>query len=248
MKSVNIRPMTRRLLLLSSGSELIGSETTEFAHSAARDFLDGRARRALFVPFASVVKSYEDYAARVREVFGRIAGCEVVSAHEAGDARAAVESADLILVGGGNTFHLLRGMYERGLVEPIRGRVLSGGASYIGWSAGSNVACPTIRTTNDMPVVEPPTFDALGLVPFQINPHYTDARLENHNGETRDERLAEFVHANPGVHVVGLREGTMLRVEGDAVRLVGDRPARLFFNGREPEDITDPEALQSLLR
>jgi len=240
--------MTRRLLLLSSGSELVGGETTEFAHSAARDFLGGRARRAFFVPFASVVRSYDAYAARVREVFGRISGCEVVSAHEAADARAAVESADLIMVGGGNTFHLLRGMYEAGLMEAIRERVLSGGAAYIGWSAGSNVACPTIRTTNDMPVVEPPTFDALGLVPFQINPHYTDARLDNHNGETRDERLGEFVHANPGVRVVGLREGTMLRVEGDAVKLVGDRRPRLFIKGEAPRDLAPGDSLDFLLR
>ena len=240
--------MTRRLLLLSNGSELVGRETTEFAHGAARDFLGGRARRAFFVPFASVVKSYDDYAARVREVFGRIAGCEVVSAHEAADAGGAVESADLIMVGGGNTFHLLRGMYEKGLVEKIRARVLSGGAAYIGWSAGSNVACPTVRTTNDMPVVEPPTLDALGLVPFQINPHYTDARIEGHNGETRDERLAEFIHANPGVRVVGLREGTMLRVEGDSVSLVGSRAPRLFVHGEAPRDLAPGDSLDFLLR
>jgi dipeptidase E len=152
------------------------------------------------------------------------------------------------MVGGGNTFHLLRGMYEKGLVEAIRGRVLTGVASYIGWSAGSNVACPTIRTTNDMPIVEPPTLDALGLVPFQINPHYTDARLEGHRGETRDDRLAEFVHANPGVRVVGLREGTMLRVEGGRVALVGERGPRLFVKGEEPRDLSADEPLDFLLR
>lgn len=238
--------MKRRLLLLSNGSELVGAETTEFAHTAARDFLGGRARRAFFVPFASVVRSYDEYAARVREVFGRIAGCEVVSAHEAADARRDVESADLIVVGGGNTFHLLRGMYEAGLVEAVRARVLAGAASYIGWSAGSNVACPTIRTTNDMPIVEPPTFDALGLVPFQINPHYTDARLEGHHGETRDDRLAEFVHANPGVRVVGLREGSMLSVEGDSATLVGGRPARVFVKGSEPFEVGPGDPLQFL--
>ena len=240
--------MKRRLLLLSNGSELVGRDTTtEFAHSAARDFLGGHAGRAFFVPFASVVHSYDGYAARVREVFAEVAGCEVVSAHEAADGRRAVESADLIMVGGGNTFHLLRGMYEKGLVEAIRARVLEG-AAYIGWSAGSNVACPTIRTTNDMPIVEPPTLDALGLVPFQINPHYTDARLEGHRGETRDDRLAEFIHANPGVRVVGLREGTMLRVEGDAVTLVGERGPRLFVKGEEPRDLAPEESLDFLLR
>jgi dipeptidase E len=239
--------MKKRLLLLSNGAELVGRDTTtEFAHAAARDFLGGRARRAFFVPFASVVKSYDEYAARVREVFAEMAGCEVVSAHEAADAGAAVRSSDLIIVGGGNTFHLLRGMYEAGLVEAVRGRVLSGGAAYVGWSAGSNVACPTIRTTNDMPIVEPPGFDALGLVPFQINPHYTDARLEGHQGETRDDRLTEFVHANPSVRVVGLREGTMLRVEGDTAALVGDGPARVFVKGSAPFEVGPADSLSFL--
>jgi len=241
--------MKRRLLLLSNGAELVGRDTTtEFAHTAARDLLGGRARRAFFVPFASVVRSYDEYAARVREVFAEIAGCEVVSAHEAADAREAVASSDLIMVGGGNTFHLLRGMYEAGLVEAVRERVLSGGAAYIGWSAGSNVACPTVRTTNDMPIVEPPSLDALGLVPFQINPHYTDARLEGHHGETRDDRLSEFVHANPGVPVVGLREGTMLRVEGERVKLVGEPGPRLFVKGEEPRDLPAAESLDFLFR
>jgi len=119
---------------------------------------------------------------------------------------------------------------------------------YVGWSAGSNVACPTIMTTNDMPIVEPPSFVALGLVPFQINPHYTDARIAGHMGETRDERLAEFVHANPGVRVVGLREGTMLRVEGEDVRLVGGKPARLFLKGEKSRDIAPEESFSVLLR
>jgi dipeptidase E len=227
--------------------ELLGEGPSEFTRGAVADFLGGRVRRAFFVPYASVVRSYEQYAARVREVFGRLADCEVVSAHEAADPRAALLGSDAVLVGGGNTFHLLRSMYEAGLVEAIRERVRGGGAAYVGWSAGSNVACPTIRTTNDMPIVEPPTLDALGLVPFQINPHYTDTRLEGHHGETRDERLLEFVHANPGVRVVGLREGTMLRVEGDRLMLVGQSPARLFVKGQEPADISRPDDLRTLL-
>jgi dipeptidase E len=118
---------------------------------------------------------------------------------------------------GGNTFHLLRGLYRAGIVEVIRERVLKG-IPYVGWSAGSNLACPTIRTTNDMPIAQqPPPLDALGLIPFQINPHYTEARIEGHRGETRDERLMEFTHANPGVRVIGLRESMILRIEGDEV-------------------------------
>jgi dipeptidase E len=235
----------RRLLLLSNGSELVGQNPTEFAHDALRDFLGPNVRRVLFVPFAAVVNSEDGYLARVRKNFGPL-GYEAESLHTASDARAAVEAADAIAVGGGNTFHLLRGLYRSGVVELIRERVLSG-VPYVGWSAGSNVACPTIRTTNDMPIVEPPSFDALGLVPFQINPHYTDAHIEGHMGETRDERLTEFAHANPGVRVIGIREGTMLRVEGKEIRLVGGKPARHFLKGEEPRDVAPEESFSFLL-
>jgi len=235
----------RRLLLLSNGSELVGQNPTEFAHGALRDFFGSEVRRVLFVPFATVVNSEDDYLARVRKNFGPL-GYEVESIHTASDAREAVERADAIAVGGGNTFHLLRGLYRAGVVELIRERVHNG-MPYVGWSAGSNVACPTIRTTNDMPIVEPPTFDALNLVPFQINPHYTDAHIEGHMGETRDERLKEFAHANPGVRVIGIREGTILRVEGDDVRLIGDKPARFFVRGEEPRDIAPEESFSFLL-
>jgi len=236
----------KRLLLLSNGSDLIGDNPTEFAHGAVRDFLGAVVRRVLFVPFAAVTRSEDEYAVKVRRHFGPL-GYEVESLHEAADPRAAVEAADAVAVGGGNTFHLLRGLYRSGAVEAIRARV-EGGMPYVGWSAGSNVACPTIRTTNDMPIVEPPTFAALGLVPFQINPHYTDAHPPGHMGETRDERLSEFVHANPGVRVIGIREGTMLRVEGAEISLLGGKPARHFLKGEEPRDIAPEESFGFLLR
>ncbi|HWS53702.1 MAG TPA: dipeptidase PepE [Pyrinomonadaceae bacterium] len=236
----------KRLLLLSNGSELLGDEPSELFLSEVRDFLGPAPRRVLFVPFASVDRTYDNYAARVQARLGPM-GHEVVGIHAAADALSAVGRADAVAVGGGNTFHLLREMYAAGVVEAIRERV-ERGAPYVGWSAGSNVACPTIRTTNDMPVVEPPTFRALGLVPFQINPHYTSESLPNHHGETRDDRLSEFVLANPGVRVVGLREGTMLRVEGASVRLVGPSPARLFLGGAEPRDLAPAESFDFLLR
>ncbi|HVF68000.1 MAG TPA: dipeptidase PepE [Pyrinomonadaceae bacterium] len=234
----------RRLLLFSNGSELIGLTPAVYAHDALRDFLGTAVRRVLFVPFAAVVRTEDEYLARVQNNFGPL-GYEVESLHAAADAREAVERADAIAVGGGNTFHLLRGLYRAGVVELIRERV-AGGTPYVGWSAGSHVACPTIRTTNDMPIVEPPTLDALGLVPFQINPHYTDYHPPGHMGETRDERLTEFTHANPGVRVIGIREGTILRVEGDDVRLIGGKPARLFLKGEGPRDIA-PEGSYSFL-
>jgi dipeptidase E len=235
----------KRLLLLSNGSELIGAEPTEFARGTVKSFLGEGVRRVLFVPFAAVARTYDEYAERVRQVFGPM-GFDVESLHEAADARAAVERADAVAVGGGNTFHLLRGLYEAGAVDAIRERV-AGGTPYVGWSAGSNVAGPTIRTTNDMPIVEPPSFSALGLVPFQINPHYTNAQLPNHNGETRDERLTEFTHANPGVRVVALWEGTMLRIEGERLTLIGDKPARLFLKGEAARDTASGESLNFLL-
>jgi dipeptidase E len=235
----------RRLLLYSNGSELIGQNPTEFAHSALREFFGADVRRVLFVPFASVSRTEDEYETQVRRLFGPH-GYEVESLHSASDKLAAVERADAFAVGGGNTFKLLRGLYESGAMDAIRARV-EAGAPYVGWSAGSNVACPTLRTTNDMPVVEPPSFKALGLVPFQINPHYTDFHPPGHMGETRDERLNEFVRMNPEVRVVGIREGTILRVEGDTVRLLGGKPARFFKHGEEPRDIAPEESFDFLL-
>ncbi len=150
----------------------------------------------------------------------------------------AINNADAIVVGGGNTFQLVKMMQEQGLIEAIRGRVLSG-IPYIGWSAGSNVSCPSIRTTNDMPIVEPQSFNTMNLVPFQINPHYMDANPEGHAGETREMRIEEFIEANPGMFVVGLREGTMFLIEDRSIQLIGPRPARIFKKGMSPSEI-DP--------
>ncbi len=235
----------KRLLLISNGSELIGDNPTEFFHNALKDFLGREVKRVLFIPFAAVTRTEDEYRDRVRKHFGPL-GYEVESLHEAPDARAAVEGADAVAVGGGNTFKLLRGVYEAGVVGLVRERV-EAGLPYFGWSAGSNLACPTIRTTNDMPIVEPPSFNAFNLVPFQINPHYTDYHPPGHMGETRDERLKEFVHVNPGVRVVGIREGTMLRVEGDDIKLLGGKPARYFVKGEEPRDIAPEESFGFLL-
>ncbi|HKR00859.1 MAG TPA: dipeptidase PepE, partial [Pyrinomonadaceae bacterium] len=163
--------MSRKRLLLLSNSMNYGQEFLEHAEGDIRDFLGDGVKRVLFVPFAGVTRTYDQYAAAVGEKFKEI-GYELVPVHKAADAAEAIRSAEAVAVGGGNTFHLLRGLYESGLIESIRERV-EAGLPYIGWSAGSNVACPTIRTTNDMPIVEPPSFNALNLVPFQINPHYT---------------------------------------------------------------------------
>ena len=234
----------KRLLLLSN-SKNFGRGYLEHAEDAIKGFLGEDVETVLFVPFAAVRISNDDFAATVRMRFEDL-GYGLESVHTARDAAAALQRAQAIVVGGGNTFHLLRGLYETGLLDAIRARARAG-TPYLGWSAGANVAGPTIKTTNDMPIVEPPSLDALGLVPFQINPHYTDAQLPNHSGETRAERLAEFVAANPGVPVVGLREGSILRVEGSSVELLGEQTARVFVSGREPEEHAPGPSLRFLL-
>lgn len=238
-----VTDLSKRRLLLLSNSRNYGMEYLEHAGDAVRSFL-GDVRRVLFVPYAGVTISWDEYTEKVRGRFGEL-GYDLVSIHAASDPAAAVADAEAIAVGGGNTFHLLDTMQRNGVLSAICARALAG-TPYIGWSAGSNVACPTVRTTNDMPIVEPSAFAALDLVPFQINPHYTDAVLPEHGGETRADRIAEFVAANPGVRVVGLREGSMLRVEGNRITLLGDSQMRLFGEG-EPRELTPGDPLEFLL-
>lgn len=213
-------------LLLLSNSTMPGQGYLDWARPQLSSILGAGVRRICFVPFASVIRPWAEYATVVRAVFGKL-GYDVVSAHDNDDPVAALFESDAVAIGGGNSFQLLAELHGSGLLTAIRGAVRNG-MPYIGWSAGSNVACPTIRTTNDMPIVEPSGLDALGLVPFQINAHYTEARLSNHGGESRVERLNEFVHANPGMPVVGLPEGTALRVEDDRYTLIGEGNAVVY--------------------
>ena len=212
-----------QLLLLSNSA----SDAGYLVHALdwIREAL-GDAKTVAFVPYAGVTIRYNDYTDRVRENLAPL-GLDIRSVHEADSPSRAVSQADAVLVGGGNTFQLLRLMYRRGLIEAIRKHVRQG-CAYVGWSAGANVACPTIQTTNDMPVVVPPQMEAMALVPFQINAHYTDALPEGHRGETRAERLAEYVALNPDSPVVGMPEGTGLRVDGERVRVLGEPGVRLF--------------------
>ena len=216
-----------RLLLISS-SNVHGYGYLDHAEPELRRILEGR--RVAFVPFA--LQNHDAYTAKVRERLAKM-DTEVVQVR----GRAEIESAEAIFIGGGNTFRLLKRLYDDGLLEPIRDRVRQHKVPYIGSSAGTNVATPSIKTTNDMPVVYPPSFDALGFVPFQINPHYQDPDPNStHRGETREERIREFLEENDAT-VVGLREGSMLRVEDAEVTLVGDKPARIFRRGAEPEEL-----------
>ncbi len=224
--------MSKRLLLISN-STLHGSGYLDHAETEIRDFL-GDVKRVLFVPYALFDR--DKYAATAQQRFEKM-GYELSSIHKAGDPVQAVREAEALFIGGGNTFRLLKALYDFKLLGPIRDRVAAG-MPYIGSSAGSNVATPTIKTTNDMPIVEPPSFDALGLVSFQINPHYLDPDPNSkHMGETREERLIQFLEEND-TPVVGLREGAMLRVEHGEVELRGSTGARIFRKGLGPVEVT----------
>ncbi len=224
-----------RLLLLSN-SRMPGGAYLAHAATAIADLLGPPPRRLAFVPYAAVTFSYDDYAAKVREPFSAM-GHVVESLHE-NDPAEALRQADAIVVGGGNTFRLLERLAAFGLLERIRARVRDG-MPYIGWSAGANLASPTIRTTNDMPIIQPPSFAALSLVPFQINPHFTDQTIPNHGGETRSDRIMEFLALNGEVRVVGLREGSWLSCDGGAITLHGPHPMALFEAGQERREL-DP--------
>ncbi len=230
-------------VLLISNSTLFGSGYLDHAEAEIRDFL-GDIKRVLFVPFA--LHDREAYAATAGERFQRM-GYGMTSVHKADDPFAAVMDTDAIFVGGGNTFRLLKTLYDQNLLDPIRQRVDTG-MPYIGSSAGSNIAGPTIRTTNDMPIVQPPSFDALGLVSFQINPHYLDPDPNStHMGETREKRITEFLEEND-TPVAALREGAMARCEDDAIVLKGSTGARIFRRGHAPVETLPGDRLDDLLR
>jgi dipeptidase E len=231
----------RRLLLISNSINH-GQGFLDHVIHEIDDFL-GRARSLAFIPFAQ--KDQEGAGGRVRDRLAEI-GVEVaiVTADEAG--RNLLRNCDAAFTGGGNTFRLLKTLQEAAMI-PILSYRGGFGMPYIGSSAGTNIATPTIRTTNDMPIVQPASFDALDLVPFQINPHYIDAHPgSTHMGETREQRLKEFHEENETV-VVGLREGAWIRVEGDRATLGGANGARIFRRELEPEERGIGEELSDLL-
>lgn len=230
-------------LLLISNSTLYGSGYLDHAESEIRDFL-GDLKRVLFVPFA--LHDRDAYAATAQQCFAKM-GYQLSSIHTAPDPVRAVEDTDAVFIGGGNTFRLLKALYDFALLDPIRRRAIEG-MPYIGSSAGSNVAAPTIKTTNDMPIVEPPSFDALGLVWFQINPHYLDPdKNSTHMGETREQRLLQF-HEEDSTPIAALREGAMLRFENGVTILKGSSGARIFRKDLEPVESIPGDQLDALLQ
>ena len=235
--------MTMELLLLSN-STLPGEPFFQWPRPHVSAFLRGRKRLA-FVPFAATDDMLETYVERVRPIFEEM-GCETIGLQREKDPAKALDGCDAVAVGGGNSFLLLRALYRTGLMKAITNRVRDG-MPYLGWSAGSNVACPTIMTTNDMPIAEPPSLKAMHLIPFQINPHYTEATIPGHGGESRDQRIAEFLAVNPQLKVIGLREGSLLHLGQGRLTLRG-RDMQLFQAGSPATTIADGSVMHPDLR
>lgn len=232
-------------LLLLSNSTNPGELYLDYPKQEIKKFLGKTPVKALFIPYAAVAFSYDEYETKVNQRFQEI-GHSVLSIHHFANPLQAVAEAQAIVVGGGNTWKLVRSMRDRGLLASIAQKVKNG-TPYIGWSAGSNVACPTLGTTNDMPIIDPQGFDTLHLIPFQINPHYLDTHPENHGGETREMRIHEFLIQNPNRYVLGLREGTMLHLDNGKLSLIGNKKARIFKWGQEPQELADTDDFDFLL-
>lgn len=223
-------------LLLISNSTNAGEEYLGWPRKDIQNFLTkAGVKRVLFIPYAGVTVTWDNYEAKVKAVFKEL-GFDLYSIHHEEDPIKAVIEAESIAVGGGNTFSLVKEMQRTGVMQAIKGRALAG-VPYMGWSAGSNVAGPTLKTTNDMPIAQPESFDCMGLVPFQINPHYLDAHPSGHGGETREQRIEEFLEANPGVYVAGLREACSLHFDNGDLKLVGRHPMRVFRYGITPREV-----------
>jgi len=244
--------MNKKLLLISN-STMAGEAYLGWPQDYIKEFLEkGNVKKVTFVPYAgvglseeSLQASYDVYTERVSSVFNKL-GFEIISVHNSADPVKLINESEAIAVGGGNTFHLVAEMQKTGIMDAIRD-VSENGIPYMGWSAGSNVACPSLMTTNDMPIVEPPSFSCMGVIPFQINPHYLDANPEGHGGETREQRIEEFLVVNRKMKVLGLREASLLLVEGDSMKLLGSKDARLFQFGKEPVEYKSGADLSFLL-
>lgn len=234
------------LLLLSNGKLSGESELLGYAKERIQAVLKSRAiTSAVLVPYALIRSDYDERATALSQALG----IEVTSIHHADNPADAIASAQCILISGGNTWMLNQLLHENSLIVPIQRAVRERNVPYIGWSAGCNVATPSIRTTNDMPVRNSVVLPSLGLFPVQINPHYIDAHVSGHMGETRDERIAEFCAVNPSESVIALREGSLLQVSGNDLSYFSakDQGFKVFRHGQDIEEYQDMQALSGLV-
>lgn len=234
-------------LLLISNSASPGESYLERPAEDIKNFLGKKNRSdVVFIPFAGVTFSFDQYVDKVNKALADVK-VTVKGIHTFENPIQAIMDAKAIMVGGGNTFQLVKMMQEQGLIYAIR-EAVKRGTPYVGWSAGSNVACPTICTTNDMPILEPMSFEALNLIPFQINPHYLDAHPTNHGGETREQRILEYIAANKDMYVAGLREGSRFLVEDGTLTLKGEKSLRVFKYGEEIKEYAPTDDLSFLMK
>lgn len=234
-------------LLLISNSASPGESYLERPAKDIKGFLGKKHKKnVVFIPFAGVTFTFDQYVDKVNKALSGV-GVSVKGIHTFDNPVKAIMEASAIMVGGGNTFQLVKMMQEQGLIHAIRAAVKEG-TPYLGWSAGSNVACPTICTTNDMPILQPMSFEALNLIPFQINPHYLDAHPTNHGGETREQRILEYIAANQNMYVAGLREGSRFLVEDNQLTLKGENSLRVFKYGEEIKEYKPNDDLSFLMK
>jgi dipeptidase E len=242
VKRINLQMNgAKRVLMLSSSR--VGSE--DYLHHAL-PMIDQHLfdiKEILFIPFAGVSICWDDYTTKVQNA---LSNYQVKGIHQFSNASQALKNAQAIMVGGGNTFNLLNELYQQELLETVKNKV-NQGTPYVGWSAGSNICGNSIRTTNDMPIIQPPSFVALNFVPFQLNPHYNDYQPPSHNGETRAQRIQEFCTLNPKVPVIGIREGSALLLQGEQLTLEGELDG-VVFEDKEQQMIKPKQDLGRYLK
>ena len=232
LKPMKVSP--KRRVLIQSSSRYHNSGYLDFAGDQSEKLFGKEKYEILFIPYAKVAGTYDAYEKQVQDAF-KPYGHKIVSIHRFKDPQKAVREAKAIAVGGGNTWALGTRMYEAGIIDLIRERV-NAGVPYCGWSAGGNVACPTLRTTNDMPIAEPPSFNTFGFIPFQTNPHFISGGTQGLNNETREDRLEEFLWYNKDEEVIGLPEGTALFVTGEYdCEVIGPKDSEALYWFRQSE-------------
>ncbi len=222
-------------LLLLSNSTMKGEAYLGWPQKYLKAFLEG-VKHVIFIPYAGVTISYDDYTQAVVDSLSDF-DLPIRGIHTIENKADEILNADCVMVGGGNTFSLLKKLQDENLIDPINQAVASG-TKYVGWSAGANMACPTIKTTNDMPVEQPQSFNALNLIDFQINPHFTNATIPNHGGETREMRLQEYLVKSPDSTVIGLPEGMLIEIDGENTYLKGNEEALLFKYKQETQKLS----------